>query len=49
MAPELLAGATKSETCDVWGIGLICYYILTGKQLFKGLSHPIDYKTAIDF
>ena len=35
MAPEVLKG-DYNEKCDIWSIGAITYYLLTGKEPFKG-------------
>lgn len=34
--PELLLGGTYYYPGDVWSVGLVIYYILTGRDLFKG-------------
>jgi calcium-dependent protein kinase len=35
MAPEVLKGE-YNEKCDIWSIGAIAYYLLTGSEPFKG-------------
>ena len=35
MAPEVLKGE-YNEKCDIWSIGAITYYLLTGSEPFKG-------------
>mmetsp|Transcript_21606 Transcript_21606/g.18625 ORF Transcript_21606/g.18625 Transcript_21606/m.18625 type:complete len:181 (+) Transcript_21606:891-1433(+) len=45
-APELIAGAPYSECIDVWAVGVITYYCLTGEKPFsseylKDLYHSI--------
>ena len=35
MAPEVLKG-DYNEKCDIWSIGAITYYLLTGSEPFKG-------------
>jgi serine/threonine protein kinase len=36
MAPELLTSATHNEKVDLWSIGVIVYFLLTGDVPFFG-------------
>ena len=33
MAPEMLAGKKYNEKVDIWGIGLLLYLMLTGRNI----------------
>ena len=35
MAPEVLKG-DYNEKCDIWSIGAITYYLITGTEPFNG-------------
>ena len=38
MAPEILLGRSHNHAADVWGIGCVFYYLLTGLSPFMALS-----------
>ena len=41
MAPELLKDRVKniSEKVDIWAVGVITHYLLTGKYPFEGIDY----------
>jgi len=36
MAPEVVEKKFYNEKCDVWSLGIILYYLLTGSRPFEG-------------
>ena len=41
MAPEIWAGETYSEKVDIWSIGVVMYYLLSGVHPFTGDSETL--------
>lgn len=38
MAPEVLHGDSYDEKCDLFSLGCVFYFLMTGLGLFEGLS-----------
>ena len=36
MAPELVAGTQGGPAADLYGLGCVAYWLLTGRQVFEG-------------
>ena len=40
MAPELFAGASSSRACDIYSVGVLLFYLVSGDYPVAGLSVP---------
>lgn len=47
VAPEVVHGSPASEASDVFGLGALCYYLLTGAPLVRGGPRPSDVRTEL--
>jgi len=41
MAPEVILGQTVDRRCDLYGLGGVAYWLVTGRPVFEGAS-PLD-------
>ena len=44
MAPEIWRGESYSEKVDIWSIGIVMYYLLSGEHPFNGDDETIGLK-----
>ena len=43
-APEVKEGAGYRKEVDVWSLGLVLYFLLTGEDRFRNRSEVLDFK-----
>jgi serine/threonine protein kinase len=41
MAPEIWEGKAYNEKVDIWSLGIVMYYLLTGSHPFEGESETL--------
>lgn len=52
VAPEVLAGRTYDDRCDIWSVGAVVYAMLTGRPLYTGSEKCVYSKSTkgqVDF
>mgnify|MGYP002361666226 FL=1 len=44
MAPEIWAGASYDSKVDIWSLGVVMYYLLSGSHPFTGDEDTLGHR-----